>query len=547
MALPYPAISKIPNTEPAAIPDLWNTTYHQIDANFASVALRLDGIEATMVVNLLDLGITVDAGRINFLSAVTSDVQAQLNGKFNTPAGTVAQYLRGDGLLATFPTTWAWTAISGKPTTFVASGMTLAASDVPTLNQSTTGSAATLTTPRSLTIGAMGKVFNGSANVAWTLAEIGAAAVAHAHAIGDVTGLQAALDSKSGSTHAHALDDLSDVVIVNNAVGALLRWDGTSWGNSTLAAAGVAAAVHTHAIVEVSGLQAALDAKLGTTGTAAAASRLATARTLTLGATARSFDGTANLSWTLADLGAAATGHAHVVSDISGLQAALDGKAHSTHAHTLDALSNVTISNNAAGELLKWTGTAWANNTLAEAGVAAASHTHVVGDVSGLQAALDGKLPTTGTAAATTKLATARTLTIGNTARGFDGTVNLSWTLTDLGAAGLGANTFTGTQTATKFTRSSSRRYKRDIRGVSPEEALRLLCGIRFKQYTLCADGTRSLGVIAEDLADGPLDFVVQRNGDGVPESVDYQPLFVLACAAMTCVADRVSRIEAQN
>ncbi len=46
-------------------------------------------------------------------------------------------------------------------------------------NQSTTGNAATATTlqtARTLTIGATGKTFNGSANVAWTLAEIGAQA-----------------------------------------------------------------------------------------------------------------------------------------------------------------------------------------------------------------------------------------------------------------------------------------------------------------------------------------------------------------------------------
>jgi len=46
----------------------------------------------------------------------------------------------------------------------------------PTLNQNTTGSAATLTTARTLTIGSTGKTFNGSANVSWTLSEIGAAA-----------------------------------------------------------------------------------------------------------------------------------------------------------------------------------------------------------------------------------------------------------------------------------------------------------------------------------------------------------------------------------
>jgi hypothetical protein len=46
----------------------------------------------------------------------------------------------------------------------------------PTLNQNTTGSAATLTTTRTLTIGSTGKTFNGAANVSWSLAEIGAQA-----------------------------------------------------------------------------------------------------------------------------------------------------------------------------------------------------------------------------------------------------------------------------------------------------------------------------------------------------------------------------------
>lgn len=41
----------------------------------------------------------------------------------------------------------------------------------------------------------------------------------------------------------------------------------------------------------------------------------------------------------------------------------------STHNHTLDGLGNVTITANSAGEILKWNGTAWVNNTLAEAGI----------------------------------------------------------------------------------------------------------------------------------------------------------------------------------
>ena len=50
--------------------------------------------------------------------------------------------------------------------------------------------------------------------------------------------------------------------------------------------------------------------------------------------------------------------------------------ATSGHNHTLDALSNTTITANSAGEILKWDGAAWINNTLAEAGIATAGHTH---------------------------------------------------------------------------------------------------------------------------------------------------------------------------
>jgi hypothetical protein len=38
-------------------------------------------------------------------------------------------------------------------------------------------------------------------------------------------------------------------------------------------------------------------------------------------------------------------------------------------AHTLDGHSNVTITANSSGEILKWNGSAWINNTLAEAGI----------------------------------------------------------------------------------------------------------------------------------------------------------------------------------
>lgn len=50
-------------------------------------------------------------------------------------------------------------------------------------------------------------------------------------------------------------------------------------------------------------------------------------------------------------------------------------------AEPLSDLSDVTITSVAPGEILKWSGSAWVNNTLAEAGVAAASHTHGTADI----------------------------------------------------------------------------------------------------------------------------------------------------------------------
>lgn len=51
----------------------------------------------------------------------------------------------------------------------------------------------------------------------------------------------------------------------------------------------------------------------------------------------------------------------------------------SSHNHTLDSLSNTTITANSNGEILKWNGTAWINNTLAEAGIAATNQLMYIG------------------------------------------------------------------------------------------------------------------------------------------------------------------------
>lgn len=41
MAIPYSSITKIPDTEPEAVPELWNDTYEEIDSNFADLETRM--------------------------------------------------------------------------------------------------------------------------------------------------------------------------------------------------------------------------------------------------------------------------------------------------------------------------------------------------------------------------------------------------------------------------------------------------------------------------------------------------------------------------
>ena len=122
-----------------------------------------------------------------------------------------------------------------------------------------------------------------------------------------------------------------------------------------------------------------IGAKLDATANAVSASKLATARSIGLSGDvigSANFDGSSNITITAT---VADDSHNHVISNVDGLQAALDGKSATTHNHTLDGLSNTTITSNTAGEILKWNGTAWVNNTLSEAGIQPAGSYQVAG------------------------------------------------------------------------------------------------------------------------------------------------------------------------
>lgn len=117
----------------------------------------------------------------------------------------------------------------------------------------------------------------------------------------------------------------------------------------TILVASNAAASHTHAISDVTGLQDALDGKAASSHTHDIADTIGLQDALD---------------------GKSATGHAHAISDVTGLQSALDGKAASSHTHTIANITNL-------------------QTTLD--GKAASSHSHAISDITGLQSALDGK------------------------------------------------------------------------------------------------------------------------------------------------------------
>jgi hypothetical protein len=217
-----------------------------------------------------------------------------------------------------------------------------------------------------------------------------------------------------------------------------------------------AAFSHSHAIADVTGLQGALDGKLGSTANAVSASKLAAARTITLAGDLSgsvSFDGSANVTITAAVVD---DSHAHVIANVDGLQAALDAKAPLTSpaltgtpsAPTAVSGTNTTqvattafvqqaIVDFGPGDMLKTAYDAnndgkvdaaevadaapWAGITGKPTNFTPASHSHPISEVTGLQAALDAKAALaspalTGTPTGPTAVAGANTTQLATTA-----------------------------------------------------------------------------------------------------------------------------------
>jgi hypothetical protein len=271
-----------------------------------------------------------------------------------------------------------------------------------------TGNATTATTlATARTISLSGDVtgsasFNGGSNITITAT---VADDSHNHVISNVDGLQTALDGKLATTanavSASKLVTARTISLAGDVTGSV-SFDGSA--NATITAT-IVDDSHNHTIANVDGLQTALDGKLATTANAVSASKLATARTISLTGDATgsaSFDGSANASITVT---IADDSHNHVISNVDGLQTALDSKLNLTG------------------------GTLTGNLTLAGVptiGLHAATKTYVDDAV----AAVAG-----GAVTSADKWTTARTLTLGGDATGnvsIDGSTNVTLTVTVL-------------------------------------------------------------------------------------------------------------------
>ena len=339
-------------------------------------------------------------------------------------------------------------------------------------------SATSLQTARKFTIGNTERTFNGSGDVKWTLADIGAAASSHSHSYvplsnGGSTTIVADSDasttteyaqlqaghnylrvtsSAGGSTTTQGADKLTfNGNVVYHAgkkptpaeIGAAAASHGThvTWSTTTPKANGTAA-VGTEAKVargdHVHPLQTTVSGNAGT------ATKLATARTLTIGNSGKTFDGSGNVSWSLSEIGAASSGHSHTNINFLDKRSENTTPANVSNGISLHLKSAGTAGLNDGGSyyaslfLKPWndiSGGPYAN--IAVTG----NHniwlrTATANDSwnSWKQIAFTSS-SITGNAATATKLQNARNIKIGNTSRSFNGTADVTWTLSDIGAA----------------------------------------------------------------------------------------------------------------
>lgn len=238
--------------------------------------------------------------------------------------------------------------------------------------------------------------FNATPRVNGTLVSL----TGHTHTIANITDLQAALDGKANTSHTHPYLPLTGGTLTGNVTiqkstpqftldgnNPILQLKGSAstqnpsfefWGNVSNASARFARIRGNAPATGTSGLyyeanqhvfyQQDATTVLGTLTSASFALNVP----LTVQGTnvISAINSKANLS------------HTHIIADVTGLQAALDGKqaagsyAAASHTHTIANITGLQAA---------------LDGKQAAGSYAAASHTHVIADITNLQSSLDGK------------------------------------------------------------------------------------------------------------------------------------------------------------
>ena len=375
------------------------------------------------------------------------------------------------------------------------------------------GNASTATkwsSARTLTIGNSGKTYDGSGNQSYSLSEIGALPTAG----GTMTGNIKFADVTSTTYPAKS---------------AMLTWNGSTDGadiyyqvdasdkgrlvlNTRDDSDCVIAFANAGTIKSTIDNSGNFSGKASKAGNADTATKFATARTITIGNQAQSFDGTANISFSVASIGAAASSHSHNTLSIKGTDTITSTAndttakwgAQGTSVHWYTKTGQLTDQPNQWGYLLNigqssevhqlWmtqssgdlkhrggNSSGWSETwrtildtsnykthvTPANIGAAASTHgTHVTYSTSAPLVAgtaavgsannvargdhvHPAQTSVSGNAGTATKLATPRTITIGNKGKTFDGSADISYTLAEIGAATSGhTHSYAGSSSA---------------------------------------------------------------------------------------------------
>lgn len=185
------------------------------------------------------------------------------------------------------------------------------------LSLNTTGSAAKWTTARNLVIGNKTLSIDGSQNVTATLAEIGAAPATGSSLLSKLAATITLGDGNAATIYQNGATYQQKFEIVDNSTAgdAVFKFSQSSNSGSTFSNL---MEIRDDGNIVANKFTGQLAGNATSATSATQASKWTTARTLTIGNTGKSVNGTANVAWTVAEIGAAPASHSHSYLPLSG-------------------------------------------------------------------------------------------------------------------------------------------------------------------------------------------------------------------------------------